>query len=79
MTEKHTPEFILRIRITSVPDPQEFDEYDVSRYQVGGTYELPYRLASLLVLAGHAESAGAVLEQAADFGRPKFSFPKNRE
>jgi hypothetical protein len=78
VTEKHTPEVVLRIRITSLPTAGEFDEFDLRPYRVGGTYELPMRLASLLVLGGYAESAGAAMHtEAADFGQPKFPSPKN--
>ena len=79
MNEKYTPEVILRIRITSLPAPGELDEFDLRLYRVGGTYELPMRLASLLILGGYAERAGtAVRAQAADFGQPRFPTPKNR-
>ena len=75
MTEKNTPEIALRIRLTSLPDPSEFDEFDLSRFCVGQTYELPLRLASLLILGGYAESVGPSLHaQAADFGQ--FKVPK---
>ena len=52
MTEKDTPEIALRIRIKSLPIPGEFDEFDLRPYRIGGTYELPLRLASLLILGG---------------------------
>jgi len=77
VTEKHTPEVALRIRIISLPLPGEFDEYDLRRYRIGGIYELPMRLASLLILGGYAERAGtAVQAEAADFGQPRF--PRNK-
>ena len=72
MTEKDTPEIALRIRIKSLPIPGEFDEFDLRPYRIGGTYELPLRLASLLILGGYAERAGSALAEAADFGRPSF-------
>jgi hypothetical protein len=76
VTEKHTPEVVLRIRINSLPLPGEFDEYDLRRYRIGGIYELPMRLASLLILGGYAERAGtAVQAEAADFGQPRI--PRN--
>ena len=70
MTENDTPEVALRIRIISSPRPDEFDEFDVRRFRVGQTYEVPIRLATLLILAGHAERAGSVTQvaEAADFG-----------
>jgi hypothetical protein len=79
VTEKHTPEVVLRIRIKSLPPPGEFDEFDLRLYRVGLTYELPMRLASLLILGGYAERAGtAVQSEAADFGQPRFSGTRNK-
>ena len=53
------------------------DEFDLRLYRVGGTYELPMRLASLLILGGYAERAGTALRlEAADFGQPRFPTPK---
>ena len=70
MTENDTPEVALRIRIISPPDPDAFVEYDIRRFRVGQTYEVPVRLATLLIISGHAESAGTVTQpaEAADFG-----------
>jgi len=77
VTEKHTPELVLRVRIINLPVPGEFDEYDLRQYRIGLTYELPMRLASLLILGGYAERAGtAVQAEAADFGQPRF--PRNK-
>lgn len=79
MTEKYTPEVILRIRIKSLPRPGELDEFDLRIYRVGGIYELPMRLASLLILGGYAERAGtAVRAQAADFRQPRFPSLKDK-
>lgn len=79
MTEKYTPEIALRIRIKSLPVPGEFDEFDLRPYRVGLTYELPMRLASLLILGGYAEQAGSAMRaEAADFGHIRFSQPKKR-
>ena len=78
VTEKYTPELALRIRINSLPAPGEFDEFDLRPYRVGLTYELPMRLASLLILGGYAEQAGAVRAEEADFGQIKFSPLKKR-
>ena len=79
MTEKHTPEVVLRIRIKSLPAPGEFDEFDLHLYRVGLAYELPMRLASLLILGGYAERAGTAMQaEAADFGQPRFPGPKNK-
>lgn len=79
MTEKDTPEIALRIRIKSLPIPGEFDEFDLRPYRIGGTYELPLRLASLLILGGYAERAGSLQAEAADFSRPLFPPPKTRQ
>ena len=51
MTNNDTPEIALRIRVKSLPIPGEFDEFDLDP-SVGGTYELPLQLASLLILGG---------------------------
>ena len=59
VTQNDTPEIALRIRIKSLPIPGEFDEFDLRPYRIGGTYELPLRLASLLILGGYAERAGS--------------------
>jgi hypothetical protein len=69
LTGNNTPEVVLRIRITSTPREDLFDEYDVHRFRIGETYAVPVRLASLLVLAGYAETAGgfAARAKAADF------------
>jgi hypothetical protein len=73
VTEKHTPEVVLRIRIKSLPAAGEFDEFDLHLYRVGLTYELPMRLASLLILGGYAERAGTAMRaEAADFGQPRL-------
>jgi hypothetical protein len=79
VTEKHTPEVALRIRITSLPARGEFDEFDLSLYRVGLSYELPMRLASLLILGGYAERAGTAMPaEAADLGQPRFPGPKTK-
>ena len=79
MNEKHTPEVALRIRIKGLPAPGELDEFDLRLYRVGGTYELPLRLASLLILGGFAERAGTAMHaEAADFGQPRFPSLKTR-
>jgi hypothetical protein len=78
VNDNRTAEFVLRVRITAVPDSDMFAEYDVQRFRVGDVYELPVRLATLLMISGYAESAvGVVLPatEAADFSgrkpRPK--------
>jgi hypothetical protein len=78
LTENNTPEVVLRIRITSAPRQDLFDEFDVRGFRVGETYEVPVRLASLLVIAGFAETAGGTAKpaKAADFSSRRF--PKHR-
>ena len=78
MTDIHTPEFSLRIRLKRLPAPGEFDEFDLDRYRAGLTYVIPARLASLLILSGHAELIDSHPEhsEAADYGQPKF--PKRK-
>lgn len=77
MTVNHTSDYILRVRITALPDPAEFDEFEVAHFRVGQIYELPVRLATLLIISGYAESAGASLPaEAADVGAPRFLRPR---
>jgi hypothetical protein len=76
VTEKNTPEVVLRVRITGIPPAGEFDEFDLRRYRIGDIYELPLRLATLLIIGGFAESAGKTVHaEAADFGGPRI--PRN--
>jgi len=79
LTPNHTPEVVLRIRIIAVPRQDAFDEFDVHGFRVGQTYEVPVRLASLLVISGYAETAGVFASPAgaADFSGPRF--PKRRK
>jgi hypothetical protein len=78
VNENRTPEFNLRIRLTSVPKRGEFDEFDLGCYHVGQVYVLPSRLASLLILGGHAELVDShpARAEAADYGQPRF--PKRK-
>jgi hypothetical protein len=79
LTENRTPEIALRIRITSPIDLDAFAEYDVQRFRVGDVYEVPIRLASLLIIAGFATSADGVAvpaAEAADFSASKVSSEK---
>ena len=74
LSENYTSGIVWRVRITALPKPSEFDEYDVRRFRVGETYEVPARLASLLILGGYAETTGSnQRSEAADrpFGKPK--------
>jgi hypothetical protein len=78
LTGNHTPEFALRIRLTALPDPGEFDEFDLSHFRVGGVFVVPARLASMLIISGYAElvDANPARAEAADFGQPRF--PKRK-
>jgi hypothetical protein len=65
------------VRITSLPPAGEFDEFDLRRYRVGDVYDLPLRLATLLIIGGFAESAANTTHaEAADFGAPRI--PRNK-
>jgi hypothetical protein len=77
LTENHTPEFTLRIRLLAAPAAGEFDEFHLEHYHVGQSYIVPARLASLLILAGYAELVDShPRAEAADFGHPRF--PKRK-
>jgi hypothetical protein len=74
LTENHTPQSALRIRLTSLPEPGEFDEFDLSHFHVGGVFLVPSYLASVLIISGYAELIDdhPTLAEAADFGHPRF-------
>ncbi len=78
MTENHTPEFALRIRLKAMPNPGEFDEFDLSHFRPGQVFVVPARLASMLIISGYAELIDdhPARAEAADFGHPKF--PKRK-
>jgi hypothetical protein len=78
LTENHTPEFALRIRLKSLPDSGEFDEFDLSHFRPGQIFVVPARLASMLIISGYADLVDAhpARAEAADFGQPKFPKPK---
>jgi hypothetical protein len=54
------------IRLLSRPKPGELDEFDLSPYRPGGVYDLPTRLATILMIGGHATSVAAERDTAAD-------------
>jgi hypothetical protein len=64
----------MRIRLKRLPTAGEFDEFDLERYKAGQVYVLPARLASLLILCGHADliDSRPPRAEAADFGQPRF-------
>jgi hypothetical protein len=78
LTENHTPEFALRIRLKALPDAGDFDEFNLSHFRPGGIYVVPSQLASLLILSGYAELVDehSRAAEAADFGQPRF--PKRK-
>jgi hypothetical protein len=57
-----------------MPKRGEFDGFNLECYHLGQVYVLPSRLASLLILAGHAEliDTHPSRAEAADFGQPRF-------
>jgi len=78
LAQNNTPEFALRIRVLSLPEPGEFDEFDLSHFRPGGVFVVTSGLASLLILSGYAELVDdhPARAEAADFGQPRF--PKRR-
>jgi hypothetical protein len=78
LTENNTPEFALRIRLKALPDEEEFYQFDLTHFRVGGVFVVPARLASTLILAGCAELIDdhPARAEAADFGHPRF--PKRK-
>ena len=81
MTENRTPDIALRIRIVAPPDLDAFAEYDVQRFRVGDVYEVPVRLATLLIISGYAVSAAGIgipAAEAADFSSTKVRPKKKR-
>ena len=74
MTDNHTPELALRIRVRRLPTPREFEEFAIDHFRVGQTYVIPSRLASMLILAGIADLVDShpARAEAADYGHPRF-------
>jgi hypothetical protein len=68
----------VRIRITKTPDPAEFAEFDLRSYRVGEVFEVPPRLATLLIIAGNAELAAPDRAEAAEFQRRGKKKPPRR-
>jgi hypothetical protein len=62
----------VRIRLIGLPRPGELDEFDFRRFRVGEIYDLPPRLASVLVISRYAELAPPLRrDTAADTGYSK--------
>jgi hypothetical protein len=78
LTENHTPESALRIRLVSLPEPGEFDEFDLSHFRAGGVFLVPSYLASVLIISGYAELVDdrPNRAEAADWSAPRF--PKRK-
>ena len=78
LTQFDTTGTTMRIRLTGWPVDGDFDEFDLRQFRVGGIYDVPTRLASLLIIAGYAElvSSGLQISEAADFGQIRFPRPK---
>jgi hypothetical protein len=80
LTENYTSGVRLQIRFNSLPDHGEFDEFDLRRFRIGEIYDVPIRLASLLIIAGYAEmvSSPPTRTEAADYGRIPGAKPKRK-
>jgi len=74
VTEFHTPEYALRIRVKRLPAAGELDEFKLDYLRVDQTYVVPTQLASILILAGVAEivERHPSRAEAADFGPPRI-------
>jgi len=62
----------------ALPEPGEFDEFDLSHFRPGGVFVVTSFLASMLILAGYAELVDdhPARAEAADFSQPRF--PKRK-
>jgi hypothetical protein len=60
----------LRVRIKRLPGVGELDEFDLRRFRVGDEYDVTSQLGMLLIVAGYAETVGALdRAEAADRSR----------
>ena len=64
MNEYETPGVSMRIRISGLPNAGDLDEFDLRRFRVGESYDVPSQLASLLIVAGYAEAVERRAERA---------------
>jgi hypothetical protein len=57
-----------------MPEPGEFDEFDLRHFRAGGVFLVPSYLASVLIISGYAELVDdhPRRAEAADFGVPRF-------
>ena len=58
--------FGVRVRIVKKPSVRDADSFDVSRFQVGHTYDVGPRLAEYLLACQYAVPAGDERDTAAD-------------
>ena len=70
MTENETLGVSIRIRIDALPKAGDMEEFDLRRFRVGETYDVPPQLASLLIVAGYAEVFPRRAERAEAADRP---------
>jgi len=73
LTENRTPEFAIRVRVTALPAPGEFDEFDLRHFRVGGVFLVAARLGWMLIISGCAEIVddSPARAEAADFSRSR--------
>jgi len=56
----------MRVRLLKRPAGKDAEDFDLSRYEVGGVYEVGPRLAGYLVSSGYAEPVEERRAEAAD-------------
>jgi hypothetical protein len=80
LTENYTSGVRLQIRFNSFPKPGELDEFDLRRFRIGEIYDVPTRLASVLIIAGYAEMviSPPTRAEAADYSRKPPTKPKRK-
>jgi len=76
VTDIHTPEFALRIRVRRLPTAGEFEGYSFDYFRVGQVYLLPSRLASMLILSGIADLVESRTDRAEAADRGHSRSPK---
>jgi hypothetical protein len=63
----------VRIRLIALPKRDELEEFDLHLFRVGEVYDLPPRMASVLLIGRYAELAPPLQrDTAADSGPSKF-------
>jgi len=70
------PRHKVRIRLIALPKGGDLDEFNLQCFRVGQEYELPVRLASVLLIGGYAELAPTLVrDRSADSSKlrePEF-------